>query len=239
MKSIRYRHHEKNYPVQARIRRSLKRTCVGDLVISREFHAYGVGIERTGTTFVASLFQQNYRAYHEMEWYFLADVFTKKETRSDAEIQTWLRERDRTLRLEFEASHLLGPFVNHLVELFPEAKFILTIRHPRPWLQSVTNWAVNYEVLRPSGPWKPVMDRYYKAPHSDAVHPSRWKEHGLYTLDGYLNGWVEHNQTVLDAVPDSRLLVIRTKNLSNKLKNISSFLDLQNDLSSPHRGGAS
>lgn len=238
MSTLRYRDHETDAPTGIRLRRSLKRSFLGDLMVSRRCHAYGIGIERTGTTFLASVFNESYRAQHEIEWYFLADVYAGKHDLDEHEIRQWLRDRDRTLRLEFESCHILGPFVEYLVDLFPEAYFILTIRHPRPWLSSVTNWAVRHRVLRPDGPWKPVMDRYYAdpdAPDSPIYRPDAWRGTNLYSVDGYLQGWSRHNRHVLEHVPDDRLLVIPTPELSERLDDISDALGLNTKLTATTR----
>jgi hypothetical protein len=238
MHALRYRDHESSFPTDARVRRSLKRSWLGDLVIRRHFHAYGIGIERTGTTFLSSVIQQHYRAQHEIEWYFLADMFANEDVADESEVRRWLRERDRTLRLEFESCHLLGPFTDHLADLFPEAKFILTVRHPRTWMSSVTNWALNHDVLRPDGPWRPVMDRYYADPTDpvgEICRPNAWSDTNLYSIDGYLSGWARHNRHVLSNVPGERLLIVPTTELSNRLEDIALFLDLDRPLTATLR----
>ena len=50
-----------------------------------------------------------------------------------------LNERDANYQLDMEASHYLHHLSGALVDLFPMARFILTIRDPLSWIQSEIN----------------------------------------------------------------------------------------------------
>jgi len=54
-------------------------------------------------------------------------------------------------------------------------------------------------------------------------------DRGLYTLDGYLSYWAEHNETVLRTVPRSRLLVIKTREIDRSIGRIADFLGIPAD----------
>lgn len=58
---------------------------------------------------------------------------------SESEIENVLTMRDIFLNLEVEAAHYLYMLVPYLADLFPDAKFILTVREPRSWLNSEIN----------------------------------------------------------------------------------------------------
>ncbi|NOZ55947.1 MAG: hypothetical protein GXO73_04040, partial [Calditrichaeota bacterium] len=45
---------------------------------------------------------------------------------------------------------------------------------------------------------------------------------GLFPLDGYLKGWCAHYQWVLEAVPEERLLVIKTEELGSSVEKVAS-----------------
>jgi len=50
---------------------------------------------------------------------------------------------------------------------------------------------------------------------------------GLYSLDGYLSYWAYHYQTVLNAIPNDRHLLVRTKDLSESTDRIASFVGVK------------
>jgi hypothetical protein len=213
----------------ARLKQTVKRSPLGGIWVSRRFQAYGVGLERTGTTFLARIFGKEYRSFHEAEWERLIELHTGESPLSNecSGLREWLRERDRALRLEFESSHLLGSVAPALADEFPGSKFIVTIRHPRAWLRSVTDWQLNRDVLKPESPWRPLFDLYYGT--SGDYDSPVLKRYGLYTLDGYLQYWTSHYRQILDGVPPDRLLLLRTENLSQSLGRISEFVGIPED----------
>lgn len=200
------------------------------LFVPRRFQAYSIGLERTGTTYLANIFKRHCRSCHEPEWEDLANKYlsVNQQLLSRYDLVEFLYQRDRFLRLELESSHVLAPFAGLLSEIFPRSKFILTIRHPLPWLRSVTDWQLNNDVLMSNSSWKPLLDVYYGSSKQYLV--PELKELGLYTLDGYLERWARHNEMVIRQVPESRLLVVKTNDLSRSKDQIADFLEIPSSL---------
>lgn len=225
---------EKCYPLPSNTRfgkfkDKARQTFLGDLLITRRFRAYGVGLERTGTAFLARVFGKGYRASHEPDWQELVKLHAADGSYplGCSSLEEWIQIRDRTFRLEFESSHLLGPIVPELFKLFPESRFVVTIRHPKTWLRSVTDWQLNKDVLEPNSPWRPLFDQYYDT--ASSYDTSVLEEHGLYTLDGYLRHWSRHYQRILQAVPSHRVLLVKTPDLSQSLGRIAEFIGVDRD----------
>ncbi len=131
--------------------------------------------------------------------------------RSSEQVRKALLQRDRELCLEMDSSQLNYFVLRELLELAPEAKFILTIRDCRSWLTSY----IDHQQSGPTSPrWVAMRKLRF---HSDAEHPPEeqaLRERGLFTVDAYLSYWARHNREVLETVPSSRLLVVRTDQMS-------------------------
>lgn len=189
----------------------------------RRLHLYGVGTGKTGTHSVAAVFERDYRAGHEAEakelMELLFEIWAGERPRS--ELGPYLRDRDRRLDLEVDADLVYGEVVGELVELFADARFVLTVREPWPWLDSMTNHSLARPTASHWARWRDVRfraDELARPPEEQA-----WAERGLYTLEGYLGSWARHNRLVLDAVPPERLLVIRTEDLGRRLGDLARF----------------
>ncbi len=214
--------------------KQLKRLGIFEILRPRRCHVYGVGAAKTGTHSIAHLFGPPFHSAHEtldfgsMDWIVAAHEGTK----SRREILRYLRRRDRELYLEVESSHPLAVFTSHLVEAFPRAKFILTVREPLSWLDSIINQHLNVR-------WVPettrarsqffikLRDLYHgTAEQGHAEQESALKDRGLYTLDGYLGYWAAHNRSVLKAVPEERLLVVETRRISHEIDRIAQFVEV-------------
>jgi hypothetical protein len=199
------------------------RAVDGLVVPSRRLHLYGVGMGKTGTHSLATVFERDYRAAHEagsqelMELLF--DVWDG--LRPTSEIRPALLGRDAALRLDMDASLVNGEVVSDLVDLFPDARFVLTVREPRQWLDSMANHTLAHDTPAHWVRWRDIRFRA-----AELVHPPEeeaWAASGLYTLDGYLGSWARHNRMVLDAVPPDRLLVVRTEDLELRLPDLADF----------------
>jgi hypothetical protein len=196
----------------------------------RRFHAYGVGAPKSGTHSVANLFSPAYRSAHEPHAVLtLMHLLRWLEGRSsDAAMERLLRARDRWLGLEVEAAHYLHHVVGMLVRLFPEARFVLTIRDPYTWLGSAVVQSIhNYGNPHPNRMvWLALSDLHYRpygftyAPEEEALR----RHGGVYPIGSYLEYWTAHNRAVLDAVPPERLLVVRTHELRAKSAEMARFL---------------
>lgn len=213
-----------NEEVGVRVPRAAKR-MLRPLVVRRRFHAFGVGTGKSGTTSLAEIFASNYRAAHEpaaldLIWHL------REYTSGSLSYRDWhkyLERRDRRLWLEMESSQLLVEMLEVLVARYPESRFVLTIRDPYSWVVS----AMGHELTRTIGPeWRWWADYRYRREGPVPVEEAGLLERGLYPLDAYLRYWVHHNERVLAVVPSSRLLVLRTDEISSSLPSLAEFLDV-------------
>jgi hypothetical protein len=112
-----------------------------------------------------------------------------------------------------------------LLKKFPRAKYILTIRDPYSWLDSL----INHSMFKPcSDNWTKLRD--YRFRPDLYTHPPEeriLKDNNLYTLDGYLKYWNHHNKTIIDNVPEKKLLILRTDQIQQNLDRLARFAGLK------------
>jgi hypothetical protein len=188
----------------------------------RRFHAYGLGVSKSGTTSLAQIFLPRYRSVHEPEWRevmrFILEVADGR--RSEGELRRWVVERDSRLRLELDSSHLNAWLVDHLVAAFPEAKFVLLIRDPYSWLSSIVS---RHDFRKASK--DPLRVEFFRVRFppipADPEQERALAGLGLPSLSSYLCYWGEHNRRMLAAVPPERLLVVRTHELGQSLSRVA------------------
>jgi hypothetical protein len=191
----------------------------------RRFHAYGVGVSRSGTTSLAQVFLPRYRSEHEPEWRSVVRIVmdVADGRRSDDEVRRWVVERDARLRLEMDSSHLNSWLIAHLVAAFPEARFVLLLRDPYRWLASI----VSRQTLRRMAK-DPLRVEFFRVRFppipADPERERAFAGLGLPSLASYLCYWGEHNRRILAAVPAERLLVVRTHELGDSLGRIADFV---------------
>jgi hypothetical protein len=194
----------------------------------REFHAFCLGIPRTGTASVAGLFQQRYRAEHEAQDVYTTEkiVHYLKGGLTKKQMNSFILKRDRSLWLELESSHFLYFFIDMLVREFEQAKFILLMRDCYSWLNSY----INHQLGRPLSDrnifWKKLRDIYFKDDFKHVKEEQILAEMDLYTIDGYLSRWKAYNEKIFSTVPKNRLMVIRTPEISKNIENMEKFLDI-------------
>lgn len=189
--------------------------------LPRKMELIGVGAAKTGTHSVAAIFGR-YRADHEREAARLIDLICESGMLGELSPRTadYLRWRDRRLRLEVDSSQLNGPVAGLLAELRPKARFVLTVRHPRSWIESLINDSLRREITPKWHRWREL--RFGGMPYRSEDAPL--ESHGLYPLAGYLRYWSWHNRTVREAVPADRLLVVPTEKLSESLDELAEFV---------------
>ncbi len=175
---------------------------------------------KSGTHSIAGLLASKYRAAHEPKPIDLIKLILSREADSD-KIRSYLRTRDLRLQLEMDSSQLNRFFITILADEFPDAKFILTIRDCYSWLDSF----IDHQLTHPStATWQAFRDFRFRPEFTHPPQESILVQHGLYTLRGYLSYWSAHNADILNAVPSDRLLVVRTKELSESAGQIASCL---------------
>lgn len=191
----------------------------------RRLHAYCIGAAKTGTTTVADMFRGGFRAAHEPATSATNRlVIDALEGRiGAAELEKRLRERDLALNLELEAAHPLGYVGGVLARTFPEARFIVTLREPRAWLES----RLNYHFRARPKEWEEYRDYFWTRRHRGwAATEKPLEELGLCSLDTYLQQYADHYDRVLGEVPAERRLLLRTHELDAAPPKLATFLGI-------------
>jgi hypothetical protein len=179
---------------------------------------------KSGTHSIAGLFSARYRAAHEPEftelWHTLFSV--KDGLMSKEELSNYVRKRDKRLWLELDSSNLNAFLIDILLKEFDQAKFILPVRDCYSWLAS----AINHRMTRKLPPdWKKQQNfRFGTNQFEYAKEEELLKQYQLPTIDAYLACWAEHHRKVLETVPEHKLLVIRTHEISTSCEKIASFV---------------
>lgn len=193
----------------------------------RRFHAYNVGLPRTGTTSVAAIFS-GYRSAHE----FMMDEATAdisdhasgRLAREDFAARVLERERDGDL--EMNSSSFNHAFLDVLVENFPQARFVFTLRDCWSWADSLL---LMFACLRPM----PLnLQRYARegmgiplgaGPAAEELSPEIRAD---LLIGPALAFWARANQRVLDMLPADRSLILRTSEISRNLPQMAAHVDV-------------
>jgi hypothetical protein len=215
-----------------RTKRTLKRTPGWRLLRPRRVHVYGVGAPKTGTASVAQLFG-DYRSFHEAQVVETINLIQQKRAGrlEDTDLRCALQRRDRELNLECEVAHYLVHVCEELAALFPEARFVCTVRNPRSWLRSFIDQSINLEETFSKhlddakvDAWRTLRRINCGPPPETYPDPEApLARYGLPSLDGYLSYWASHNRTLLDVLPADRRLFVPTHTLTAAAENIRSF----------------
>lgn len=228
------------YPVVAWPRDELLifRNLFAGRLRDRRTQAFCVGTAKSGTHSIASLLGGSLRTAHEPHAMMLINELKGASFFSVplARCERLLERRDRILGLELESSHLLGAFVSALVELLPEARFVLPIRDCFSWLDSMINQQLRKGEEVEDRKWDAVWDFYFQ--HDRFRHPPEERtlqKAGLHTLDGYLTYWSTHNRQVLETVPTERLFVLRTDDIGPRAGELAAFLGIPSSWVDPVR----
>jgi len=208
------------------IGKKLKNIIAGkyiSLTYERRCRLYCVGAAKTGTHSIGSLFNQSVRSAHEAESAeFISTILDISQGLLNKEdISTYIKNRDKKICLDIDSSQLNFFIINYLVNEFPDALFLLTIRDCYSWLDSFINDSLRRTT---SKNWVRLREQRFR---SDVFsHPPEelfLKERGLYTLDGYLSYWTNHNNKVLTSVPANRLMVIKTNEITHRAYELADF----------------
>jgi hypothetical protein len=193
----------------------------------RRTQVYCVGTAKSGTHSLCSMFSRNVAAGHEPRAPQLIEMFFNWHERriGDEEFRRWILARDRELSLEMESSWLNVLILDFLVEAFPQARFVLTIRDCYSWANSEFKRVLH----APSQKLQRIKLRTFLYDHGEALYSPEeqvLKDTGLYPLQNYFFRWAAQNDQVLTTVPKERLLIIRTDQIRERAYEIADFAGL-------------
>lgn len=201
----------------------------------RRIQVFCLGAWKTGTTSLWAVFKRNYRASHEAgkkSFLPIVQAYTS-ELVSRSDMERAIRQRDRRWWMEMDSAFFHAYVAAILQDLFPAAKFVLTIRPGREWLNS----CYNHILGRGLGSQQEKFLWWVTGGKDYQYHPSEraLEEKNLPSIDALLSYWNTHNSRVLKAIDSSRLLVIGTSSISSRIGDLASFVGVpENTLDNSH-----
>ncbi len=191
----------------------------------RRIDVCSCGLSKSGTHSVHGLLS-GFRAAHHADSDRTLDFVMAylRDGIPDSDAIAYLRKRDRRLWLETESSSMLGIVIRPLALACPGKKFIMTIRDIYSWFNS---WADHHINRPPTDTSKfAMLDRIRLRPESFPHGPfdQPLKELGMESLPAYFALWDRHNRQVLDELDGERLLVIRTRNILDRIPDVADFV---------------
>ncbi len=186
----------------------------------RQFRVYNVGLAKTGTTSVASIFN-NYRTQHE---FLLRDTGQMVKEFMDAdmseeEFRHFLRTRDTVEHLDMDSTFCHGYYLDLLLDEFPVSQFIFTVRDCYSWVDSVINMMATHCYIT-------HLDLIFGLPEYLLGNEEALRRDFDQYIDILLLHWVNFNSKMLDTLPKEQTLMLRTYEISNSLDEIAGFVGI-------------
>lgn len=197
--------------------------------INRKLQIYCVGLPKTGTVSLTGIFC-NYRSAHEMwQWdTHQKAVQYKQQKISKQELLEFLRDRDVHGKLEMDSAHFNRHYLDLLVEEFPKAYFLCTIRDCYSWLNSYINYFT--EPGREAVQALEIQNGFpFDLPLGDCPEKKELIENFQEYIDFPLSLWGKSYRKMMKELPPERSMVIRTNELSGKIDEIARFLKIPSD----------
>jgi transcriptional regulator with XRE-family HTH domain len=194
---------------------------------NRRFHAYNVGIGKSGTMSLARIFSR-YSSWHE----FLLELTMRHVySASDGEIDDaamdgYLKSRDRLGNLELDSAGFHATYIERLVRLFPNARFVVTIRDCYSWLDSFLDTMLDFAPTLPDWRFDGFYNRKFGITREVVSSSAKLSAEIPRILDKLLEAWAYPNRRVLAAVPESKRLIVRTSEISESLPLLAAFVGI-------------
>ena len=202
-----------------------------DKIVGRRHRGFALGPPKSGTTSVARMFQHNCRSGHEAMRPATVNAMHShfRGSYSDADLCNTYTARDKQLLLELESNCFLAYRPDLLFSCFPSSKFLITVRQPLSWLDSILDNNINYPRNKTATmtQWHEVMFSYSEDDVQKEDQPLI--DCGLYPLTTYLNYWASTYRKCLNSIPDAQKLVVGTNNISQQREIVASFLGIEID----------
>jgi len=192
----------------------------------RETRVYALGVPKSGTTSIAGIFREHCRTEHEahrprtvgeMHAHYTGEI-------TDDELIKLYRARDRRLLVDVESNCFLAYRPDLLLNAFPDAKFIVTIREPLAWLDSILDNNINFPRTKTAAmtQWHSVFFQASKS--ADDVGDKPLLDRDLHRLDSYLSYWARTYDACLKSLPEDQRLVIGTNQITDRMVELGDFV---------------
>ncbi len=196
-----------------------------EMAMATHLKAFCVGQAKSGTASVAGLLS-NFRTAHEPErTELLAAILRRADGRmSRSEMREFLVARDQRLQLDCDIAWPNQFILEELVEVFPQAKFLVLIRDPHTWIKSMIGHLVHRDIppeVRGFLDWWLRPEEF-----SFGAQEERLRDRGLYSLGSLLAAWTRHVDSCERFLPPQRRLVLRTHQLGDSHARMADFLGI-------------
>ena len=135
------------------------------------------------------------------------------------EFGKFLLRRDHKMWAEMESSGGIHRYIDFLVHIFPQAKFIFTLRDCYSWCDSYIDASINHPYKGPS----PSLDPLFFKTKESAI------QNIIPILSHALSLWHETNESIMKTCPPERLFVVRTDRIVKDIEGIADFLNVSVD----------
>lgn len=181
---------------------------------------FGVGAPKTGTNSIAGIFRHTVTTAHEQDAERLIQLHLERErTGSHSRVRRFLFMRDRWRNLKIDSSHVNIYLLDDLERLFPQSRYVLTVRPPLDWVRSMIDDSLRRGA---SETWHQFRDYRFGAKAS-AKEEVALEKRGIYSLGGYLHYWQDAIERVVQRIEPDRLLVVKTEEISSHVGPIAEF----------------
>ena len=175
------------------------------------------------------MFRNSLRADHEPKAEVLLRLLVDANAGriNESDFRARLVQIFDALDLDLNVSQINGFIMPALVSLYPDARYILTIRDCRSWLYSFVNYQLTMSPTANDSAWPAFRDLRFRprdfphTPQDAALEAAK-----LYSLDAYLAYWLHHNRLVIMTAPPENLLIVPMQRLAPEANRIAAFLGL-------------
>lgn len=181
---------------------------------------FGVGAAKTGTHTIGEMFEGIVPTAHERDAEELIRLMLDRPAGGSEALIERLRTRDAQRGLKIDASQVNIYLIEELERLFPDSRYILTLRTPLHWLRSFVDDSLGRDV---SDTWMQFRDFRFGTTSGHPPEEAPLAGRGLYTLGGYLNYWRDAIERTTTAIPPERLLIVQTEEIGARVEEIAAF----------------
>jgi hypothetical protein len=209
---------------------------------TRRFHAYNVGMPRSGCSSIMALFS-NYRAVAEYKERESVELITawKDGWISEETLRRYIHYRHDIGQLEMDTASFNHFYLHILIKEFPQAKFTFTIRDCYTWVNSflkmISRWKKHFLDIGQNMPdWMLGYGRIlFGAYDWDWFNSYEALQENLDSLVVlFIKSWAHYNLRILELLPVERSILVKTSEISYSQAKLADFVGVPADTITEH-----